>query len=259
MRHGQVRRNAFSLVELLVVLGVIVLLIAILIPVLGRARESARSTACLANVQQWGQAFQIYLNGNSNGRSVPAWTSPDLTTLRWWEMLSPYQEKVRTALLCPDAAAPGDDSPDPGNGVRRKYVPGSASTAWRAPTYEVAAPRWVLRGDWRGSYGVNTWVFSRPRPGPDTVRFPARAAERVPLLADAYDPLVRPQSGDPVPQNTLNPKEEIGMARYCIARHGMAINCVFLDGHAERIPLAELWSLKWSERSTPRRVTVPTP
>jgi prepilin-type N-terminal cleavage/methylation domain-containing protein/prepilin-type processing-associated H-X9-DG protein len=259
MGRGRKTRSAFSLVELLVVLGVIALLIAILIPVLGRARESARSTACLANVQQWGQAFQMYLNDNSNGRPMPAWTSSDLTTLRWWEMLSPYHERVQAALLCPDAAVASDESPDPGNGVRRTYVPGSASTAWRAPTYDVAAPQWVLRGDWRGSYGINTWVFSRSKPGPDTIRFPARSPERVPMLADACDPLVQPQNDDPVPKNTANPKEETGMARYCIARHAAAVNCVFLDGHAERIPLAELWSLKWSERSTPRRVAVPTP
>jgi prepilin-type processing-associated H-X9-DG protein len=36
------------------------------------------------------------------------------------------------------------------------------------------------------------------------------------------------------------------MGRFCIARHGQATNIVFLDGHAETVALADLWSLKWS-------------
>jgi len=45
-------RQAFSLVELLVVIGVIAVLIAMLLPVLSKARESARTAACLSNLRQ---------------------------------------------------------------------------------------------------------------------------------------------------------------------------------------------------------------
>ncbi|MFI5382165.1 MAG: type II secretion system protein [Tepidisphaerales bacterium] len=56
----------FTLVELLVVIGIIALLIAILLPVLNRARESARRTVCLANIRSLTQAALLYAGDNHN-------------------------------------------------------------------------------------------------------------------------------------------------------------------------------------------------
>jgi prepilin-type N-terminal cleavage/methylation domain-containing protein/prepilin-type processing-associated H-X9-DG protein len=60
--HPAAARRAFTLVELLVVIGIIALLISILLPSLNSARKSARSVACLSNLRTFGQTQNFYAN-----------------------------------------------------------------------------------------------------------------------------------------------------------------------------------------------------
>jgi prepilin-type N-terminal cleavage/methylation domain-containing protein/prepilin-type processing-associated H-X9-DG protein len=66
-KRSQAPRGAFTLIEILVVIGIIALLAAILFPVFARVRENGRKTVCNSNMKQLGLAFQQYTQ-DSGGR-----------------------------------------------------------------------------------------------------------------------------------------------------------------------------------------------
>ncbi len=75
-RRSPSRERAFTLVELLVVIGIIAVLISILLPTLTKAREASKRTQCLSNLRQIATYLNMYANANNQqvpiGYSGPA-------------------------------------------------------------------------------------------------------------------------------------------------------------------------------------------
>jgi prepilin-type N-terminal cleavage/methylation domain-containing protein/prepilin-type processing-associated H-X9-DG protein len=91
-------RNAFTLVELLVVIGIIAILIAVLLPALQKARMSANATKCLSNLRQIGLAHNMYVGDFKGVVVFPKQEDPNFNprTVFWFQRLSQYMNKRDT-------------------------------------------------------------------------------------------------------------------------------------------------------------------
>jgi prepilin-type N-terminal cleavage/methylation domain-containing protein/prepilin-type processing-associated H-X9-DG protein len=133
------RRRGFTLVELLVVIGIIALLISILLPSLNRARENAKQVQCLSNLRQLGIAFVMYSQNNKGyypkSAAVGTPTSDDFI---YWQTGRDFNESA----IAPHLAKP----------LSKGY--------FICPSDDVNNRRYTASGGFRYSYSMNKW-FTR--------------------------------------------------------------------------------------------------
>ncbi|HEX2477595.1 MAG TPA: DUF1559 domain-containing protein [Lacipirellulaceae bacterium] len=91
------RRHGFTLVELLVVIAIIGILVALLLPAIQAARESARRTQCLNHLKQWSTAMHLYHGAKGQlpigSRAPLPPVRPDVPRQTWVMHLWPYIEE----------------------------------------------------------------------------------------------------------------------------------------------------------------------
>jgi prepilin-type processing-associated H-X9-DG protein/prepilin-type N-terminal cleavage/methylation domain-containing protein len=121
-------RRAFTLVELLVVIGIIALLIAILLPALNRARESARQVVCLSNLRQIGLGIVQYTYDNEFLPPMAYRATPDAPNPSGWD---PDARHNWVTILVDGGylVAPVDDTSDP-------LTSNNQSSVFRCPSGE---------------------------------------------------------------------------------------------------------------------------
>jgi prepilin-type N-terminal cleavage/methylation domain-containing protein/prepilin-type processing-associated H-X9-DG protein len=242
-------RGAFTLVELLVVIGIIALLIGILMPALSGARRSANNAKCMSNMRQLGLALRMYCEAYKGHMPYTAIRPQNYDVFGqsftndevfWW---------VRIQL---DGYLPGIDDPSTNKTIaqcpadERPFTPSS----YTGP-----------RGEWfRCSYGINPWMsiidgydgppngicdwYPEETPGsPQPLRrkprvnLSKRSSEKI-LLAEARNPGFALTPWNP---NNVNPDanawHEWDWLRHSKSKANIngQMNLLWLDGHVTTV------------------------
>lgn len=100
MRYPLLKRRGFTLIELLVVIAIIAILAGLMFPVLARARDRARTAACLSNGRQIGMAVRMYVDDNRDCWPVFQAYNTQQPHLGVEVVLLPYS-KERDIFRCP--------------------------------------------------------------------------------------------------------------------------------------------------------------
>jgi len=249
--------DSFTLIELLVVIAIITLLMAALLPALGRARKHARAVVCRTHLHQWGTILSLYLADNEGRLPRSLGPCPGLPLLRGiyidrdTDPNAPRrQHPIRTEKVacCPMATRITDEGDFLAMSQGKLYMQVNRGGTFFAWENTIPAP------SFRMSYGLNAALVRTfpPFEGFDAVPNPWRkqytdvwslkGSANIPLLLDSaeadctlFDGTRSPPAEEP----------EGSGGSLCINRHSGTLNGLLLDGAVRPIGLKELWTLKW--------------
>ena len=277
-RTGRARPpRAFTLVELLVIAGIIAVLISLLLPSLTRARDASRRVACLSNLRELLTAHGMYCQ-DSRGTLWPA-NGPTFHVL-----LKPYlgqnrkdaSPTINEILCCPSAPYDGRDTT------------GGATALSAAPSpFEAYLIHFSDNGCAQSSYGTNRWLWvtnwnATPPSDVDDrywdqwgfgnhtpINFAQLANSQkfgdIPIYFDSRWRECKPDDSNWTPGTTnyyytgTDPSLDGGMSYVATKRHGKYVNVAFLDGSAKTVYLPDLWTLRWHPKWTKPASLPPIP
>ena len=218
-------KQAFTLIELMVVIAIIGVLIALLMPAINTAIAKGKEASCLSNLHQHGVALMGY--GAANRGHTLEWGSTNQG--RWMATIEPYLSAgAKGAVrICPVAKQVASGSGD---------VHGTAHMGWRVSG--------AAGTQYEGSYAVNTHITSVDSSTNNTYRRLADTDSSVPAFIDGAWWETEAVTGVTWP-NSLE-----GGSNWILDRHRKGVCISYTDGHSARVELAMIFDQQWSPTYT---------
>lgn len=212
---------AFTLIELLVVVAIIAVLAGMLLPGLVRAKNTARRTACLSSMRQWGIGITLYLHENDD--RLPRESFGSGTVLNnWAQVKDPSNNDVWY-----NGIPPLIGQPRAGDYFNRRAAFYERESFFQCPGARF--PRGYAQGNNPlFSISMNSKLIESPRTTLSVIEV-RQPASTVMFLENLLQ--------DEVPVDPAQPTTDLGQpssyASRFVARHDRRGNLVFVDGHVE--------------------------
>ena len=230
-------RCAFTLVELLVTLAIIALLIGMILPVLGSAKNSARAVQCLSNIRQMEIAHTAYAMDN-NGRLIQAnLAHAGITHGTFDPWFVTLAEGYGVGVT---AKSPLDDSPHWGPAPNGKPIPGAPIDQRRVTSYGINNFLDQVTNPWGPDFDTHwqgyTWNNVKNPSG--TIHFLIMAYTGE--YAGADHPHVESWLEHPSPPSKASTQVQINAVRGQKDSPEAVSNWGYLDGHAKTQAFADV-------------------
>jgi len=154
------KRQAFTLIELIVTISIVSVLAALIIPAVNRSLEKGRAAKCVGNLRQVGTAFQLYLQDNQYRMPQRVYPIPygDGGKYGYDEMLLPYVNNTTGIFQCPSQSSKNYPA-EPSYGMNW-YYDNQIVIGLERPA------RVILATDTRGNFGTGSHRADRDSESP---------------------------------------------------------------------------------------------